>query len=628
MQSFRAALFVACLMSFFAATQPAHAGTINVNSAAAPGAGFCTLAQAIYMANRANNPTDATPPGATTVAPLSNSNATTVGSGTCGGATAGANTIDLSTYAGQTITFSIDAPDNFWYGPNALPPIASTITIEGHGATLFIQNGTSPRLRFFFVGADAADTNTPGYNTPGAGNLTLHNITLTGGRQQGGGSSYGGAGAGLGGAIYNQGAVTLNAVTLTGNAATGGSASDGTLLGKGSGGMGENGIGGGTGGGMGGAVPIGTSEAGNAGTASTGGAGGGSSNGTGGVGGTIGPGAGGNGGNGGGGGGNDGGGGGGGFGGGGGGAVGVGFGVGGAFGRGGSNSGHGGGGGGVGGGGGGNQNGRFAVGAGGGFGGGGGYGMISGGAGGFGGGYGFGSGGGGGAGMGGAVFNHAGTLTLINGTLTANSATGGNASGGGYGGAIFNLNGNLYISFSTLAFNTVTPGNGGTADGGEIYSLGYNGNASTGSINSNIGLSNSIVANSSGGMDLIIDAPASVAGGLVNVAGAAAVERGAGGGYGFNLVMSAASLNDAVAQPAWTFTTDPLLDVLASNNASNAPLTRALLPGSPAINTADCYDFNITTLVPVDERGSPRPTSACDLGAYDSGERIFANGFQ
>jgi hypothetical protein len=163
MQLFRVAFRLACVISVFAATLPAYAGTITVNSTAPPSAGFCTLGQAIYAANLANNPTDATPPGATTIAPLSHSVATTVGIGTCTGAAAGANTIDLATYAGQTITFSIDSPDNFWYGPNALPPIASAITIEGHGATLFIQNGTSPRLRFFFVGADAASGRTPGY---------------------------------------------------------------------------------------------------------------------------------------------------------------------------------------------------------------------------------------------------------------------------------------------------------------------------------------------------------------------------------------------------------------------------------------------------------------------------------
>jgi hypothetical protein len=587
------------------------------------------LGQAIYAANLANNPTDATPFGATTIAPLSDSVATTVGIGTCAGAAAGDNTIDLATYAGQTITFSIDAPDNFWYGPNALPPIASTITIEGHGATLFIQNGTSPRLRFFFVGADAASGLTPGYNTPGPGNLTLHNLTLTGGRQQGG-NSVGGGGAGLGGAIYNQGTLTVSAVTLTGNTAIGGFANDGTLIGNGSGGMGQNGLAAGIGGGMGGAVPSGTGEAGNAGSASNGGAGGGSANGTAGTGLTQDAEVGGSGGDGGGGGYGYGGGGGG-FGGGSGGSGGGGFGSGGGVTSGGGVGGGGGssGGGGFGGGGG-------RQGGGGGFGGGGGQ-ITSGG---FGGGSGGNGNGGGGAGMGGAIFNHAGTLFLINATLTANSATGGNSyagsggdGGSGYGGAIFNLNGDLRISFSTLAFNTVTGGNGdvadgganGDANGGEIYTLGYNGNASTGSTISSVGLSNTIVANSSGGIDLLVDAPANVVGGLVNTALARALNYYFD--FGPNLVMASSSIHNAAPQPTWPFTTDPLLGVLASNHASNAPFTLALLAGSPATHTADCFDFDNIARVPVDERGSLRPTSGCDLGAYD-GERIFANGFQ
>jgi hypothetical protein len=243
--------------------------------------------------------------------------------------------------------------------------------------------------------------------------------------------------------------------------------------------------------------------------------------------------------------------------------------------------------------------------------------------------------------MGGAIFNHAGTLFLINATLTANSATGGNSYGGsgagaggsGYGGAIFNLNGDLRISFSTLAFNTVTGGGGdvadgganGDANGGAIYTLGYNGNANTGSAFSSVGLSNTIVANSSGGIDLIVDQPANVAGGLVNTANAAALNSIVD--YGPNLVMASSSINGAYPQPTWPFTTDPVLGVLASNHAKNAPFTLALLAGSPATHTADCIDFDNTALVPVDERGSLRPTSGCDLGAYD-GERIFANGFQ
>ena len=202
--------------------------------------------------------------------------------------------------------------------------------------------------------------------------------------------------------------------------------------------------------------------------------------------------------------------------------------------------------------------------------------------------------------MGGAIFNHAGTLFLINATLTANSATGGSSyagtggdGGSGYGGAIFNLNGDLRVSFSTLAFNTVTGGSGdvahgganGGADGGAIYTLGYNGNASTGSAISTVGLSNTIVANSSGGMDLIIDAPANVAGGLVNIAQAAALNNYLDN-YGPNLVMTSSSINNASAQAPWPFTTDPLLGVLASNHANNAPFTLALLAGSPATHNS------------------------------------------
>jgi len=47
MRLFRVASRVACVMSVFAAILPAYAGTITVNSTAAPSAGFCTLGQAI-----------------------------------------------------------------------------------------------------------------------------------------------------------------------------------------------------------------------------------------------------------------------------------------------------------------------------------------------------------------------------------------------------------------------------------------------------------------------------------------------------------------------------------------------------------------------------------------------------
>ena len=125
------------------------------------------------------------------------------------------------------------------------------------------------------------------------------------------------------------------------------------------------------------------------------------------------------------------------------------------------------------------------------------------------------------AGLGGAIFNHRGTLTIINTTLTGNTAQGGKGAntistntagsgGSGFGAAIFNLNGTVTITSSTLAANTVTKGLKGTggigtafdgqADGGALYNLAYgnkieDGTAST----STVAISNSILATTSGG---------------------------------------------------------------------------------------------------------------------------------
>ena len=118
---------------------------------------------------------------------------------------------------GANCVYDLKAVDNWWYGPNGLPPIASDITIEGNGATIQRNEMSQPnRLRFFYVGADPV--NNPfslDFNTPGAGTLTLRNLTLKKGRQQGGdGSAGGGGGAGMGGAIFNHGTLRLENVTL------------------------------------------------------------------------------------------------------------------------------------------------------------------------------------------------------------------------------------------------------------------------------------------------------------------------------------------------------------------------------------------------------------------------------
>src|SRR5262249_54408739 len=132
----------------------------------------------------------------------------------CGGATSGANTISL-----PQETIVLTNADNWWYGPNALPPIASDIVIDGNGAVLQASHAGDPEpitanaFRFFYVSG--------GMELP-AGSLTLHNMTVENGYAKGGDSHFGGGGAGMGGAIFNQGALTLSAVTLVGNMAHGG----------------------------------------------------------------------------------------------------------------------------------------------------------------------------------------------------------------------------------------------------------------------------------------------------------------------------------------------------------------------------------------------------------------------
>ena len=56
---------------------------------------------------------------------------------------------------GAGCRYVLGAPDNFWYGPNGLPPIVSDITIEGNGATIARVAGAAA-FRLLFVGADPA----------------------------------------------------------------------------------------------------------------------------------------------------------------------------------------------------------------------------------------------------------------------------------------------------------------------------------------------------------------------------------------------------------------------------------------------------------------------------------------
>jgi Bacterial Ig-like domain/HYR domain len=542
----------------------------------------------------------------------------------------GPDTIELApdcTYALSSPYVSLGlAGKNYvsWYGPSGLPAIASDITVEGNGATIERVAAAGTPFRLLFVGADPTDPDTFNYATPGAGDLTLRDLTLRGGLAQGGDAIVGGGGgAGMGGAIFNQGEVTLERVTITNSVARGGNGGSASGVGPG-GGIGSNAgstanssgggfgvgfvaLGGGSGGfTSGGGGGFRAFEDGYAGVAPlTGGDGGGPATGLGGLGGaaTGNPGRGGNG-------------------------AGGGTptsaigGAGGDFGRGGVE----GGGGGVGGGG-----ATLGDGSGGGFGGGGGGANGEGGYGGFGGGGGNGSsigfggfgggngalvsssgGGGGGAGMGGAIFNHQGELTLLNSTLSGNTAVGGLAgpaanAGRGLGGAIFNLNGAVRIDYSTIAYNRAISYN--TADdGGALYNLGYlaedTGDPDVHTYSAHVGAAGSIITPA-----VVSAAPAMVSGGLQNTVddpGDTTIDLTAS-----NLIGAATEIGDgAVLRGPNTLEGDPVLGLLAENGGLTP--THALSPASPAIDTAQ------GTCPSTDQRGAARPSGfACDIGAFE-----------
>jgi len=531
---------------------------------------------------------------------------------------AGTTTLDLAPACIYTLT----VPHNAWYGPNALPPITSTLVLEGHGAEIRGLGATPFRL--FYVSG--------GLQLP-AGSLTLRQLTLSGGRAKGGDSSFGGAGAGMGGAIFNQGTLVLDAVTLTGNTAQGGAIGNNAYAG---GGMGEDaqgytsggfgpgfkggfgGLGGSAGtnsGGGGGGFLAGANGAnGSAGAigADGGGSGGlGSGRADGGKGGNVGQGM------------NAGGAGGGGVGGGGGAGAGSGPGNGGNFGFGGHSGGGTGGSGGFGGGGGWAGGGFGTTGGAGGFGGGG-AGSIGGvaGFGGFGGGNGSpnnGNGGGGG-GLGGAVFNHGGTVAAVNTTMTGNSALGGSVPAGqsgtpsqpgrGLGGALFNLNGDAVLTFCTLAANTTS---GGGADGTQVYTAAFGYTIADGSaLVAQQSLDDSILwATPESGVALVVHRVDT----FPNVAQLVRADA--------NIVQGTTLLGAPLESGPATFDIDPELGPLAENGGPTK--TMALPVSSVAVDLGE--DGEVTT----DQRGTVRDATP-DVGAYElvkpPGEVVFGDGFE
>src|SRR5207247_9015999 len=81
---------------------------------------------------------------------------------------------------GHRCTYELAAPDNYWYGPNGLPPIASDIRIDGNGSTI-TRSASASNFRFFFVGADARRAASQNHVSPGAAGLPPRGLTPAGG---------------------------------------------------------------------------------------------------------------------------------------------------------------------------------------------------------------------------------------------------------------------------------------------------------------------------------------------------------------------------------------------------------------------------------------------------------------
>ena len=548
-------------------------------------------------------------------------------------------------------TYTLSTINNYYYGPNGLPPITTNIRIIGNGQSIIERNSTAgtPDFRLFYVAGTALPPKQ-------AGQLTLQNLTVRNGVARGGngasGTLGGGGGMGAGGAIFAHGDVTLYGVTLVTNQALGGQggASTGTGSTAGGGGMGGNGSAAGGGfksatsadGGDGiatgeggkasgaGGIDVSGIETGGNGTAVSGGNGGGSHL-LGGRGGGPGSGLAGAGGGGagdgatasGGGGAGFGGSGGSGFGGGGGGGFGGGgaSGMSGLAGAGGVGGGGGGGvlggGGGFGGGSGGSSHPTF-LGAEGGFGGGSGAAITPGPAG-YGGGQGSApggaspSGGGGGMAAGAGVFVHFGTLLVVNSTLTGNTAQGGNSPGNGglgKGGAVFNLNGTVTLINSTLSLNVARNGNSAptpTTTGSAVYVLSYGKDPSSSmDATAMLTLKNTILGDSdpcgvSSETALIAEKMA----GAVTV-DALTVPK--------NLVETNGMLGGATLSGS-PIAGDAKLDTFKNNGGPTSTL--APRADSSAVNAGDIVTCTAGPVSSLDQSGAARGASQCAIGALE-----------
>ncbi len=178
---------------------------------------------------------------------------------------------------------------------------------------------------------------------------------------------------------------------------------------------------------------------------------------------------------------------------------------------------------------------------------------------------------------GGGIFNIFGTATLLNTTISGNSAE--------YAGGVENLAGTLALAFATVA------GNSASSFGGGLYTSGYKDAPGTTTLGQSVILGNSAPRDEDCGAAQAAFAVLTSVG--YNVVGT--VTGCPSGGTGDTTANSPASV---------------LKEVLADNGGPTR--THALVFGSPAINRVPCINT-------IDQRGVARPqNSNCDSGAFEA----------
>ncbi len=201
---------------------------------------------------------------------------------------------------------------------------------------------------------------------------------------------------------------------------------------------------------------------------------------------------------------------------------------------------------------------------------------------------------GGGSGNGGAINTGSNTLNVINSTLTSNVAL-------GRGGAIFNLSSDATINItqSTISHNAAVGGGGGVS-------------STNGAL---VKFLNTIIAeNGSSNGPNLLGAFVSLGHNFVS---------GIDGSSGFT-----AGTNNPNGDLVGSLST-PVFAVLGPLQNNGGPTqTRALLPGSPAIDAGDnCVVAGgcLTTPFTIDQRGVSRQVnSTVDMGAFESREFTFS----